>query len=119
MGIAFILAKAEKHEHRRDESFADELDAENLLSGLPEKTTHQFRCEASGDNLPKVGVGILLYKTGEKIVAFSFNTQVGIVMSPDASDLCELMEQMGTEACAARVVEVRKTSKIFLVQLES
>jgi hypothetical protein len=117
MGFEFIAAKSKKYTHRRNEKFAERMKSKNIFSGVGEETVHQFRCKAVGDTLPEVGMGVLLFQSGEKINVLLQNKQVGTVMSPDSKELKNLLKQMRTEATAAGVVEVRKAAKIFLIQL--
>jgi|ERR1035437_9067812 hypothetical protein len=117
MGVEFIATKSKPFKHRRDAKFAEKIQSSNLLSGIAEKTTHQFRCKADGDVAPEVGMRVLLYQEGTKINVLYQNKKIGVVMSPDAAALKKLWVEKGTEISAANVVNVRPAAKIFLIQL--
>jgi hypothetical protein len=117
MGIAFITAKAERFKHQRDAAFEDQLLSENLFSGLPEIVRSTYRCRCVVDELPEIGTPVLLYRSEGKINVFHLNKQIGVIMSPDSSEVGELMLRRKTEAFAAHVVEQRPISRVFLVLL--
>ena len=81
MGVEFIATKSKPFKHRRDAKFAEKIQSANLLSGVAEKTTHQFRCKAEGDVAPEVGMRVLLYQEGTKINVLYQNKKIGVVMS--------------------------------------
>lgn len=117
MGVEFIAKKEKKFKHRREKQFAEKIQAGNLLSGVAEKTTHQFRCKTIGDIVPVVGMGVFLYQEGTKINVLYNNENIGVVMSPDASALKKLWEKMGAEVSTADIINVRPAVGIFLIQL--
>lgn len=118
MGIAFITAKAEKFKGRRDKAYEEQLESENLFSGIPEIVARTYRCKATAGELPVTGTMVLLYSSGETVLVLHLNQEVGTVMSPDMSEIKEVMERAHTDMLPARVVEVRPLSGIFCVQLQ-
>src|SRR5208282_3504304 len=112
MGIAFITAKAEKFRHQRDAAFGEQLASKNLLSGLPETVRSTYRCKSLVKELPDVGTPVLLYRAEGKIKVFHLNQHIGQMLSPDSSEVGEIMVRQKTEALAALVVEQRPVSGI-------
>jgi|SRR5882672_2890370 len=119
MGIAFITAKAEAYKHRREAKYEEQIASKNLFSGLPDAVERTYRCKGTSDELPSMGKMVLLYFTGGQIKVLDLNEEVGRVMSPDASELKELLRKANTQILPAKVVEARQLSKVFLVQLNA
>jgi hypothetical protein len=118
MGIAFITAKAASFEHQTEAEYEQRLASENIFSGLPENVTPKFRCRPSAGEMPSEGLPVLLRDTSDCIEVFHMNEKIGLMMSPDASELRVYLHQLETTIVAARVVEVQTISNIFLVQLD-
>jgi predicted mannosyl-3-phosphoglycerate phosphatase (HAD superfamily) len=118
MGIAFIASKAEKFKHQRDAAFEEQMASENIFSDLPDTVQPTYRCKSVTDDLPEIGTPLLLYRSKGKVDVFYMNKKIGQMMSPDSSEVGEIMVRQKTAALAGRVVELRPISRIFLVQLQ-
>lgn len=117
MGIDFIAAKAKRFKHRTDAVYEEQLASGDLLTRLPDATIPEYRCRCVG-KLPELRTRVVVYKGKDDIKVFNHNDKVvGIVISPDSNELCEIMKGANLPILAAEITNVQPLSDVFIVQI--
>ncbi len=117
MGVAFLANKAKSFKHRRDAAFEDQLNTENLFSGLPDVIESEYRCQSTVQNLPSPEDRLLMRRSGDRIEVLFQNKVVGSVMEPDKNELLSTMDKLGLQLLAAEVTRVQVLSHVFIVKI--
>ena len=120
MGEAFISSKKERFEHQRDAAYEEQLNSENLFSGVPDVVTTVYRCVQTADNVPlEAGDRVLIADLREKnLVVLYNNSVVGCVEPRDGSKLRAVLGDSPRKMLVAVIHSAPTFNRVFTVSID-
>jgi hypothetical protein len=119
MGLAFISAKREQFEHKRESAKEAELCGPNLFSSRPDTLTRHYRCVLTDRSISLFrGEELVLAQQGDgEIRVFRQNRAIGHVESASAKKILPILNAALELMLVAQVVTVPRLGEKFLIRL--